>query len=343
MEPSDMASVIVQEQLESETAHDTNIAVVIPCYRVRDQIDAVLSAMGPDVSLIYCIDDACPENSGDVIERIAKRDSRIRLIRHQENSGVGGAVLEGYRQAIRDGADILVKIDGDGQMDPGQIGRITGPIRSGDADYVKGNRFFRLEGLRAMPWVRLAGNAGLSFLTKLSTGYWDLFDPTNGFTAIHVSVAKSLPLDKISKRYFFESDILFRLNTLRAVVADVPMTAVYGDDQSSLNVVRSLFEFSVGHGRNTVKRLFYNYFLRNFSMASIHLVVGTVLLLFGTAFGATHWIHSARIGQTTPPGTVMLAALPLILGSQFLLNFIAFDMANIPRNPIHRRLERDNA
>jgi dolichol-phosphate mannosyltransferase len=338
---SSMASVTSQKDLDTDTTRRTRIAVVIPCYRVRTQIGAVLGRIGPEVSHIYCIDDACPERSREIVEEFAQADSRVRLICHTENKGVGGAVLTGYRQALKDGAEIIVKVDGDGQMDPGRIHQVASPIQSGEADYVKGNRFFQLEGLRAMPWIRLVGNAGLSFLTKLSTGYWDLFDPTNGFTAIHANVAESLPLNKISNRYFFESDILFRLNTLRAVVVDVPVDTFYGDGQSSLNVMRSLFEFPVWHVRNTFKRVFYNYYLRNFSMASIHLIVGTMLLVFGTTFGVTHWVRNAQVEQITPPGTVMLAALPVFVGVQFLLNFIAFDMATIPRLPIHRRIERD--
>lgn len=329
-----------QSQIDAESPHADVIAVVIPCYRVRQQIESVLSRVPPHIRHIYCVEDACPENSGEVIEQSAKQDARVQLIRHDENQGVGGAVLTGYRRAISDGADIIVKIDGDGQMDPALIDQLTRPIRSGEADYVKGNRFFQLESVRSMPGIRLVGNIGLSFLTKISSGYWDLFDPTNGFTAIHSSVAQALPLDRISKRYFFESDMLFRLSTLRAVIIDVPMDAVYGDDQSSLNVVHSLFEFPVAHLRNTFKRLFYNYYLRNFSMASVHLVLGTALLLFGTTFGAVHWIRNAMAGELTGSGTVMLAALPFILGAQLVLNFVAYDMANIPQNPIHPRLMR---
>src|SRR5690606_32001950 len=150
-------------------------------------------------------------------------DPRVRVIRHASNLGVGGAVITGYQAAIADGMDILVKLDGDGQMDASLIPDFIEPIINGEADYTKGNRFFDLEELRSMPRIRLIGNAVLSFMTKFSSGYWNLFDPTNGFTALHADVARYLPLSKISKRYFFESDMLFRLNTLRAVVHDIPM------------------------------------------------------------------------------------------------------------------------
>ena len=138
---------------------------------------------------------------------------------------------------------VVVKVDGDGQMDPRLIPSFVYPILRGEADYTKGNRFFDLESVRTMPRFRLLGNAILSFMTKLSSGYWNLFDPTNGFTAIHTDVARHLPFDKISRRYFFETDILFRLNTLRAVVVDVPMEAKYGDEVSNLKISKIVLEF----------------------------------------------------------------------------------------------------
>jgi glycosyltransferase involved in cell wall biosynthesis len=333
-----MEAVVSEEVIIANTYNDLVVAVVIPCYRVRHQIESVLMRIGPEISLIYCIDDACPEGSGEIVEQVALHDSRIQLIYHPTNQGVGGAMVTGYRRAIEAGADIVVKLDGDGQMDPRQISRLIKPIRNGEADYVKGNRFFRLESLQSMPRLRVIGNAGLSFLTKLSTGYWNPFDPTNGFTAIHARVAQALPLDKLSRRYFFESDMLFRLNTLRAVILDVPMDAQYSDENSSLNLLQALFVFSWRHAVNTLKRIFYNYFLRNFNMASLHLVLGILLLTFGLVFGMQQWIRSAQLEQVASSGTVMLAALPVILGMQFLLNFIAFDMANVPRDPIHHRL-----
>ena len=209
---------------------------------------------------------------------------------------------------------------------------------AGEADYTKGNRFFDLEEIRAMPKVRLFGNAVLSLMTKLSSGYWDLFDPTNGYTAIHAEVARHLPFGKISQRYFFETDILFRLNTLRAVVVDVPMDAKYGDEVSNLRISKIVGEFLIKHARNFMKRIFYNYFLRDLSLASIELPLGLVLLMAGTGFGGYHWLESAREGVATPAGTVMLAALPILMGLQLVLAFLGYDIATVPRRPRHRGL-----
>lgn len=243
--------------------------------------------------------------------------------------------MTGYAAAIKEGMDIIVKIDGDGQMDPSLIMDFITPILSGEADYTKGNRFFNLEEIRAMPKMRLFGNAALSFMTKLSSGYWDLFDPTNGYTAIHRDVARHLPLNKISRRYFFETDILFRLNILRAVVVDIPMDAKYGDEVSNLKISKIVGEFFIKHVRNFGKRIFYNYYLRDMSLASIELPIGIALVLSGLCFGASHWITSFTSEIPTTAGTVMLSALPVIVGIQFILAFLGYDISSTPRRPFH--------
>ena len=313
------------------------VAVVIPSFRVRRHILGVLARIGPEVSRIYVIDDACPEGSGAFVES-NQSDPRVEVLRHARNQGVGGAVLTGYSKALQDGVDVIVKIDGDGQMDPGLIPTLIGPIVRGDADYSKGNRFFDLRGIDAMPRIRIVGNLGLSFMSKLSTGYWDIFDPTNGYTAIHAGVASILPFESISRRYFFETDMLFRLNTLRAVVSDVPMNSRYGDEVSGLKISKIFGEFLGKHIRNTFKRIIYNYFLRDLSIASLELIAGAGLLLFGLIFGGYHWIGSMAASTATPVGTIMIATVSVVTGLQFLLAFLGYDIASIPRRPVHRLL-----
>ncbi len=311
-----------------------SVAVVIPSYKVRSHILDVIQGIGPEVSQIYVVDDRCPEGSGDFVQEHCF-DARVRVIRNPQNLGVGGAVMAGYRAAIEGGAEVIVKVDGDGQMDPSLIPQFIIPILAGEADYTKGNRFFDLEEIRAMPPMRVFGNAVLSLMAKLSTGYWDLFDPTNGYTAIHTEVARQLPFAKISRRYFFETDILFRLNTLRAVVVDVPMNAKYGNEVSNLKISRIVGEFLFKHVRNCFKRIFYNYYLRDVSLASLELPFGLLLLALGTGFGAHAWVQSARLGITTPAGTVMLAALPIFMGLQFVLAFLGYDISSVPKRPRH--------
>lgn len=317
----------------------SGVAVVIPCYRVAAHVVGVIEAIGPEVDFIYCVDDACPESSGDHIERTT-RDPRVRVIRHEVNQGVGGAVMTGYAQAIADGARVIVKIDGDGQMDPALLPAFVDPILRGECDYTKGNRFWDLSQIRQMPLVRRIGNLGLSFFAKASTGYWDIFDPTNGYTAIHAEIAAALPVRSISRRYFFETDVLFRLNTLRAVVMDVPMDARYGDESSSLRISKIFGEFLIKHMRNAVKRVVYNYFLRDLPVASLELVAALALLGFGAVFGGWKWFHSAQAGVSTPVGTIMMATVAVVSGLQFLLAFLSYDIASVPRRPLAPSLAR---
>ena len=314
------------------------IAVVVPCYRVVAQVLDVLAAIPALVDKVYCVDDACPDHSGDHISAHC-RDPRVVVLRHSRNGGVGAATISGYRAALADGMQVVVKIDGDGQMDPALIPMFVAPLADQSADYTKGNRFSSPEDVRAMPPVRLFGNAILSFFTKISSGYWDIFDPTNGYVAIHRTALKRLPLDKLEKRFFFESDLLFRLNTIGAVVEDIPMRAIYDDEESNLKIHRILLPFLAKHMRNFFKRIVYNYFLRDVSLASLELVIGTAMMVFGLTYGLCKWHQSLVTGVEASAGTVMLAALPTLAGIQLILSFINYDILRVPRRPLQRRAD----
>lgn len=320
------------------TSQDNRIAVVVPAYGVSRQVLGVLAGIGPEVWRIFVVDDACPEGSGRLVLEHCS-DPRVTVVFNEVNQGVGGAVMAGYRAAVSAGADVIVKIDGDGQMDPSLVPRFVAPILRGDADYAKGNRFFDLRHIRRMPPLRRIGNLGLSFMAKASTGYWDVFDPTNGYTAIHARVASMLPYERISRRYFFETDLLFRLNTLRAAVIDVPMDARYGDEVSNLRISRIFGEFLGKHARNLGKRIVYNYFLRDLSIASLELLVGSALTMFAIAFGGWHWYLSSSTHVPASVGTVMIPALSLLLGIQLILAFLGYDIASVPRRALHLRLQ----
>lgn len=218
------------------------ISVVIPCYRVKKHIQDVISQIGPEVIRIYAVDDCCPEQSGDFILQNVT-DPRVVVLRNSVNLGVGGAMKNGYRQALQDGMDIIIKIDGDGQMDPSLIPMFSTPIQDGEADYAKGNRFYDLTHISQMPLIRILGNSALSFMTKLSTGYWNVFDVNNGFVAIHANVLSHINLDKVSDRYFFESDMLYQFGLLRGKVVDIPMDALYADEESNLKIKKYFLIF----------------------------------------------------------------------------------------------------
>jgi len=291
----------------------------------------VLDDIPPEVQHVVVVDDKCPDQSGHYVLENSS-DPRVTVVFNEVNLGVGGAVLRGYQEGIRRGATVLVKIDGDGQMDPALLSQFTGPLLSGQADYAKGNRFYDLGSLSSMPKLRVFGNAVLSFMAKVSSGYWEIFDPTNGYTAITAAAAEALPFDKLSKRYFFETDMLFRLSTVGAHVVDIPMNSKYGEEVSGLSAFGVVPEFTKRHAVNFVKRIFYSYYLRGMSAASLELPLGVGLLGFGIIFGSVKWIGSIG-GAPASSGTVMLAALPVIVGTQFVLSFLSYDMTRRPRNP----------
>lgn len=311
------------------------IAVIVPCYRVKEHvIEKVINKIPAWVDHILCIDDCCPCESGNYIKASTSND-RVVVFFNVKNTGVGGAVLRGYIEALKLGADIFVKIDGDGQMDPTLIPNFIKPICLGLADYSKGNRFFNTNDATRMPFIRWTGNIALSFFTKASSGYYGIFDPTNGYTAIHSKIAASLEIEKIANRYFFESDILFRLGLLHAKVIDVPMKAVYEDEKSSLKIYRILHDFLLRHLLNLLKRLYYNYIWRDFNFGTVTLLSGVILALFSVFYGLSNWGGLFAKNEPATAGTVMLAALPAFISFQLLLAFIREDIHKQPNTPIH--------
>ena len=313
------------------------VCVIIPCFRVKAHISDVIKHIPSSVSKIYVVDDCCPESSGKYVQENVE-DLRVEVLFNDVNLGVGGALKTGYKKGLAEGFDIFIKIDGDGQMNPKLTPFFIDPIISKKADYTKGSRFHSLNSLEGMPTIRKLGNSILSLVNKFSSGYWDVMDPTNGFTAIHKTALGQLPLDKISNRYFFESDMLFRLGTIRAVVKDIPMDAVYADESSNLKVGEVIFEFVPLYVKAFFKRTMYCYFLRDFNVATLEMSIGFALFSFGITFGTWHWLTSAANNQFASTGTVMIASIPLILGFQLLLSALHFDIANIPRKPLQRLL-----
>lgn len=307
--------------------------LVVPCYKVKAHILRVIARTPAWIEGIVCVDDACPEGSGDFIEA-ENKDPRVVVVRLPKNLGVGGATLAGYAEAADHGARVMVKVDGDDQMDLGLAAHLVAPILLGEADYAKGNRFTSISHLTTMPTVRVLGNAMLSFAAKLSTGYWNIFDPTNGYTAIEATVARLAMQKRISRRFFFETDLLYHLGTLRAVVRDVPMPARYADEVSNIRIGQIVGPFALKHARNFAQRVVGQYFVRDFNAASLELVFGLFSTLFGVGY-AMSYLANRVPGQAASAGVVMLAALPVILGAQFLLQAMNFDVLNVPNRPIH--------
>jgi glycosyltransferase involved in cell wall biosynthesis len=244
--------------------------------------------------------------------------------------GVGGAVIAGYRRAIEDGLDVVVKVDGDGQMAPELIPALVTPILLGEADYTKGNRFFNPEDLQSMPLVRLLGNACLSFMTKMSSGYWHTFDSQCGFTAMRAHLLKMIDLDAVAQDYFFENDILIWLNTTNARVVDVPIKTLYGDEVSDVRISKVMWSFPPRLVRGWFFRVSRKYLLMDFGAIGALGLFGTALTAFGAIFGIYRLVVSNMTGVVTTTGTVMFAVLPVIVGIQCLLQAFVMEVAQSP-------------
>ena len=305
------------------------VAVVIPAFREETRVAGVLCGLPPWVDQVVVVDDASPDGTSEAVRSVG--DSRVMLIRHEKNQGVGGATITGFKKALELGADILVKMDGDGQMDVKRLGELVSPIAAGACEYAKGNRFHSGRLLRGMPWIRLAGNAALSFLVKMASGYWHVLDPQNGYVAISAETAQDLDLDRLDRSYFFEDDMLIGLNILGARVLDVPMPAVYLGNHSSLKPHRILFSYPPRLVVGFFRRVWFRYVIYDFSPVALLLGAGLSLVVFGFLWGVFHWMHALRTGLSTPIGTVMLAVLPLMLGTQCLLSAFQLDIQNSPR------------
>lgn len=306
----------------------SKIAVVIPAYNVEDTIVKVIMGIPQSVDAIIVVNDASRDDTAGKVKSV--KDHRVTLINHVKNMGVGGAMLSGYSYALGLNVDIVVKLDGDDQMDVKFMPGLIEPILNGQADYTKGNRFLHSTALRKMPVIRKISNLGLTFLSKIASGYWNVFDPANGYTAIAATKLANLDSNRIARSYFFETSMLCELRKLSAVVMDVSMPAIYKNERSSVKVPREIFVFSTNLIARIFDRIFTRYFLYDFTAVSLFLIIGTLLCLFGGIWGITKWVDSMQTGIPATTGTVLIAVLPIILGFQLLIQAISLDISDVP-------------
>lgn len=307
-------------------------AIVIPTYKAAAHLEDVIRGLPGMIDHIIVVDDKCPQNTGKIAVEMQKTDPRLVVLFHEVNQGVGGAVVTGYKKALELGCEIVVKMDSDDQMDPVYLPDLINPIVENQAGYTKGNRFVDFKALRAMPGFRLFGNSVLSFLVKACSGYWNLMDPTNGYTAISSSTLQKINLDKLSKRFFFETDMLIRLNIQNTVIKDVPIPARYGSEQSTLSIRNTMIRFPFLLLKGLTKRFILKYLIYDFNMASVYILTGMPMLLWGIFYGLFKWIENTVNHVATPTGTIMLSVLPLILGTQFVIAAINIDINSTPKN-----------
>jgi dolichol-phosphate mannosyltransferase len=314
---------------------DEKIAIIIPMYNVANHILDVLAEIPNMVDLIIAVDDQSRDNTVELVNQTS--DPRIHLIQHEQNQGVGGAMKTGFQYAIENNVTICIKIDGDGQMPIEYLPELIEPIRKGKADFSKGNRFSDIESILNMPWIRRVGNLGLSFLTKAASGYWNTFDPTNGFFAIDGKMLAKINPAQLHNRYFFESSLLCALYQHRAVIEEIAMPARYGNEKSSLSEFKALVEFPPMLFTKFMRRIWLRYFVMDFSIASISLLTGFILSLFGAIWGIYWWNQSHLTGIPSTTGTVIIATIPIILGFQLILQFITIDIQNVPTKAKNQR------
>ncbi len=317
----------------NSTFSDHKIAIVIPYYNASKQITRVVSKIPNWIDSVIIVDDCGKELLPEQKVREALSDQvEFIFLKNEKNLGVGGATKNGFKYAINNSFDIVIKVDADDQMDLSYLPNLLNPLIENRSLVSKGNRFKDLKALRAMPAVRKFGNLGLSFLMKVATGYWHNFDPTNGFLAIKTEILKEIDFPKVHNRYYFETSLLAEFYFQEAKIIDIPMPAIYGDEKSNMNVFIMFFSFSKNLTITFVKRIIKRYFLYDFNIGSLYLLTGFPLFIFGILFGIRTWIESYLTNTFTPTGTIMIITLSLILGFQLLLQAVQVDILNAPKN-----------
>jgi dolichol-phosphate mannosyltransferase len=307
------------------------ISVVIPCYNVAAHIEEVVTMIPENISWIIAVNDNSKDDTEAILLRLSAEDKRLIYIRHEVNQGVGAAMMTGYNKSLELKSEIIIKMDGDGQMDPANIPALIKPLLEDKADFTKGNRFRDFRALRTMPLGRRIGNLGLSFIIKAASGYWNIFDPTNGFTAIKNEALVNVDFNRIHKRYYFETSMLIELYYGNAVIEDIPMKARYGNEVSGLSRTKTFFSFPPKLFFAFFKRIILKYFLFDFNIASLYWLFGFPLFVAGAIYGISNYIKYAGIGLAAPTGTVVIPTLLIILGFQLLLSAISYDISNYPK------------
>jgi glycosyltransferase involved in cell wall biosynthesis len=305
---------------------DKTIAVIVPAYNEEKLIARVFKSMPPFVDHIVVVDDASLDQTGEVVQASQKEEPRIIYIRHTKNEGVGGAIITGYKWARDKEIDITVVMAGDAQMDPQDLPKLLDPAVLGAVDYSKGNRLFTGEAWRVIPKTRYLGNAVLSFLTKIASGYWHIADSQSGYGAVTLEVLKTINLDSIYRRYGMPNDFLVRLNVYHFRVRDVPVNPIYGiGERSGIKIYKVIFTLSFLLLKLFLWRLKEKYIIRDFHPLVLFYLLGFALTPVGVFFGCYLLIHRLLIGPVAAT-SALFAAFFAISGLQSLFFAMWFDM-----------------
>ena len=308
---------------------------VVPCYRSSKIAPKLVANLINYVDFVICVDDCCPENTGIKIQNKIKSD-KLKIIFHKINQGVGGATKTGIKFAEKIGAEIIIKIDSDGQMDPKYIPSLIEPIINRTSDFTKGNRFRNIDVLIKMPKIRLLGNILLSFITKLSTGYWELFDPTNGFLAINTKILRKIQYEKTDNRYFFETDLLFRCGLYDVLVSEIEIPTIYKNEESGLNPMLESIRYFISHLIIFIKRIIYQYFLIDFNPGSLSFIFGFISGIYTLFAGLKSLLYYKALNTESPIGVKILFLTTAIITVQLFISFMYYDAT---QRPLRRQIK----
>jgi glycosyltransferase involved in cell wall biosynthesis len=301
------------------------ISVVIPAYNEEKLIGPTLESIPEYVDKIYAIDDGSIDMTFDIIQEISKKQPNVIPLKHEKNGGVGAATISGYKQSLEDQMDITVVMGGDNQMDSKYIPDLIKPIIEGRADYTKGNRLLTKGYTKGMSDLRLFGNSILTLLTKVSSGYWNIMDPQNGYTAVSREVLEAIDLDSIYTKYGYCNDILVKLNVFGFRVLDISIPARYGNEKSKIRYRNYILKVSWLLMNNFFWRLKTKYIILSLNPIPFFYIFGIILTPVGIALG----IFSLYYKLTTQGGLFVRGVLSLlifIIGIQFLLFAMLFDI-----------------
>ena len=308
-----------------------SISVVIPVFNVGESIKNFLKQIPEYVDQIYLIDDCCPLKTGKIAEERKSDFKKVSIFYNNKNLGVGGAVKVGYQESLKNNIDIIVKIDGDNQMNPNEINKLVEPLLNGEYGYGKGNRFLMKEEIENYPIVKFYGNIFLSFMSKLSSGYWDIFDPINGYTAITKECLQKLNLDKIDNGYFFESDMLYNLYLCKFRVKDIPVKIKYYKNQiQNMSVIKESFNFLFKNISRTIRRVKIIYFNNNFTLGSFFAGMFFLNFVFTLFYGGFNYFYHYISNEFAPTGVIVISAVSLLLMFLSLMIFLILDSFNNP-------------
>ncbi|QAA81361.1 glycosyltransferase family 2 protein [Aequorivita sp. H23M31] len=303
------------------------LGIVIPYYNAEAHIGIVIAKALQHSYNIVIVNDNSPQPLPENLMGL----TGIEVLTTPKNLGVGGATKMGFAHFLKNkNIKVILKLDADDQMDTKYIPEMVQAVLAEECHFIKGNRFRDLNSLKTMPGLRRFGNLWLSFLSKAATGYWNCFDFNNGFLAVSTKTLNFIDLDLLSNNYYFETSLISNLYYQRAIIKEIPMPAIYGNEKSNMKLYKMPMHFTVNLIKSFFQRIWKAYFVYDFNIGTIYILFGTILFSGGLIFGIHNWYYYSIREIPAPTGTIMISVLSVILGFQLLLQAVQFDIFKTP-------------